>query len=62
MMAASPKRTVDDIWPIKGKVVLVRVDLNVRVQRGIVLRSNAHRIRDAIPTIKNIVRRGGKVR
>mmetsp|Transcript_36079 Transcript_36079/g.81081 ORF Transcript_36079/g.81081 Transcript_36079/m.81081 type:complete len:480 (+) Transcript_36079:364-1803(+) len=57
---ASPKRTVDDIWPIKGKVVLVRVDLNVRVQRGIVLRSNAHRIRDAIPTIKNIIGRGGK--
>jgi phosphoglycerate kinase len=51
-------RTLDDA-DVKGKRVLVRVDLNVPVQNGEV--ADASRIERLAPTIKEIADRGGKV-
>ncbi len=51
-------RTLDDLNPA-GLRVLVRVDLNVPVENGVV--SDATRLERILPTIRNIVSRGGKV-
>jgi phosphoglycerate kinase len=51
-------QTLDDA-DVKGKRVLVRVDLNVPVQNGEV--ADASRIERLAPTIKEIADRGGKV-
>ena len=50
-------RTIDDL-DMAGKVVLVRVDLNVPVADGRV--TDATRIERIVPTIKDIQARGGK--
>lgn len=44
---------------LKGKRVLVREDLNVAIENGVI--SNDTRIRAAIPTIKQAIAAGGKV-
>ena len=51
-------RTLDDA-DVKGKRVLVRVDLNVPVEHGKV--ADATRIERVAPTIREIADRGGKV-
>ncbi len=52
-------RTLDDIGNIKGKRVLLRVDLNVPVQDGKV--SDATRIERVAPTITELSDKGAKV-
>ena len=53
------KKTVADI-DVKGKRVLMRVDFNVPIDdKGNITSDN--RIVMALPTIKNIVERGGRV-
>ncbi|MGB5747961.1 MAG: phosphoglycerate kinase [Desulfobacterales bacterium] len=52
------KLTVDDLDP-KGKRVLMRVDFNVPLEGGTV--ANDNRIKAALPTIQNIVGRGGRL-
>jgi phosphoglycerate kinase len=52
-------RTLDDIGAVKGKRVLVRVDLNVPVQDGEV--SDATRIERVAPTILELSDKGAKV-
>lgn len=49
--------TLDDM-ELNGKVVLVRVDINVPVENGKI--TDDTRIRRIVPTIKDIVTRGGK--
>ena len=51
-------RTLDQA-DVKGKRVLVRVDLNVPVENGKV--TDATRIERVVPTIEDIARKGGKV-
>jgi phosphoglycerate kinase len=53
-----PFRTLDDV-DVKGKRVLLRVDLNVPVQNGEV--ADASRIERLVPTITEIAGKGGKV-
>jgi phosphoglycerate kinase len=52
-------RTLDDAGDIKGKRVLLRVDLNVPVENGAV--TDATRIERVAPTIKELSDRGARV-
>lgn len=51
------KQRVDDIWPMHGKRVLLRVDFNVPIKNGQIL--NDYRIRQALSTVRKIVEQGG---
>lgn len=50
-------KTLDD-FDLSGKVVLVRVDINVPVEDGVV--TDATRIEKIVPTIRDILAQGGK--
>lgn len=51
-------KTLDDI-DLNGKTVLVRVDINVPMENGVV--TDATRIEKIVPTVKDIQAKGGKV-
>jgi len=50
-------KTLDDM-DFAGKVALVRVDINVPVEAGVV--TDATRIEKIVPTVQDILKRGGK--
>lgn len=52
-------RTLDDAGALRGKRVLVRVDLNVPMDNGRV--TDATRITRVLPTIREVVEAGGRV-
>src|SRR5271168_4180084 len=52
------KKTVTDI-DVKGKKVLMRVDFNVPLEGSVI--TDDRRIAQALPTIKNVVERGGRL-
>jgi len=52
------KKTVSDI-DVRGKKVLMRVDFNVPVDGGRI--TDNRRIAQALPTIKNVIERGGRL-
>ena len=52
------KKTVSDI-DVKGKRVLIRVDFNVPLDGGKI--TDDRRIAQVLPTIKNVLERGGRV-
>ena len=51
-------KTIDDV-ALAGKVVLTRVDINVPMEGGVV--TDTTRIDKIVPTIEDIIARGGKV-
>ena len=51
-------KTLDDL-DLNGKTVLVRVDINVPMENGVV--TDATRIEKIVPTVKDIQAKGGKV-
>src|SRR5687768_310699 len=53
-----PKKTVADV-EVKGKKVLMRVDFNVPLEGGRI--TDDRRIEQAIPTIRNVIDRGGRL-
>ena len=53
------KKTVADI-DVRGKRVLMRVDFNVPIEAGKI--TDDRRIAQALPTIKNVLDRGGRFR
>src|SRR3954452_1439594 len=55
---AMAKKTVADV-DVKGKRVLMRVDFNVPLEGGRI--TDDRRIVQAMPTIKSIVERGGRL-
>ena len=52
-------RTLDDAGSLKGKRVLMRVDLNVPMESGRV--TDATRIERVAPTIREVAEQGAKV-
>jgi len=52
------KKTVADV-DVKGKRVLMRVDFNVPIENGNI--TDDRRIQQALPTIKNVIDRGGRL-
>lgn len=57
-MSGLNKKSVEDI-NVEGKKVLVRVDFNVPLKDGVI--TNDNRIIGALPTIKKLIEKGGKV-
>src|SRR2546421_10875405 len=55
---AMPKKTIADV-DVKGKRVLMRVDFNVPVEDGRI--TDDRRIVQALPTIKDVINRGGRL-
>lgn len=53
-----PKKTVADV-DVKGKNVLMRVDFNVPLEGSVI--TDDRRIAQALPTIKSVVERGGRL-
>lgn len=53
-----PKRTIDQV-EVKGKRVLMRVDFNVPIQDGKI--TDDRRIREALPSIRSVLTRGGRL-
>lgn len=52
-----PKKTIDAV-PVRGRRVLIRLDLNVPLEGGAV--ADDRRIREALPTIRSVIDRGGR--
>ena len=52
-------RTLDDLGPLSGKVVLVRCDLNVPLKDGVI--TDDGRVQASVPTIRAILDAGGTV-
>jgi len=53
-----PKKTIADI-DVKSKRVLMRVDFNVPIENGRI--TDERRIAQALPTIKSVIERGGRL-
>lgn len=52
-------KTLDDLGDVTGKVALVRVDLNLPMNDGVV--TDDTRIRAAVPTVLELAEKGAKV-
>lgn len=52
-------RTLSELTSLEGKTVIVRCDLNVPLEQGVI--SDDGRIRASVPTIKHLVDQGAKV-
>lgn len=59
MVELNAKKSIDNIWPVRNKKVLMRVDFNVPIKDGVI--SNDYRIRSSLPSILKILRQGGSV-
>lgn len=54
------KRSVSDIWPMKSKTVLIRVDFNVPIYNEVIPKGANARIKACLPTIRRVIDQGGK--
>mmetsp|Transcript_10946 Transcript_10946/g.22467 ORF Transcript_10946/g.22467 Transcript_10946/m.22467 type:complete len:331 (-) Transcript_10946:1094-2086(-) len=54
------KRSIDDIYPIYNKTVLLRVDYNIPIKDSIIPKPKESRLRASLPTIRRVISRGGK--
>lgn len=59
MTTLTAKYSIDNIWPVNNKKVLMRVDFNVPIKDGTI--TNDLRIRSALPSIQKILAQGGSV-
>jgi phosphoglycerate kinase len=53
-------RTVKDL-PVENQRVFIRVDFNVPLEKGKAIITDDSRIREALPTIKHVIERAGRV-
>ncbi len=53
-------RTIKEL-PVEGRRVFVRVDFNVPMEKGTGVITDDSRIREALPTIKQVLERGGRL-
>lgn len=51
--------SVEDLPNLKGKKVLIRLDLNVPIQHGVIV--DDYRIQKALPTLRLLIERGAKI-
>lgn len=56
-----PKTTIQDLGPLEGSKVLIRVDFNVPLDKKTGAIKNDRRIRSAVPTIRALLDRGAAV-
>ena len=52
------KKTIKD-YDLKGKKVIIRADLNVPIENGVIMDDN--RLKESLKTIKAAMRKGAKV-
>jgi phosphoglycerate kinase len=53
------KKSIEDIWPINKKRFLIRVDFNVTVKNMATVAGADYRLRQALPTIRHVIEKGG---
>ena len=54
-------KSLKELKNLKGKRVLLRVDFNVPISDGIIDKNEDYRIVQTLPTLKYLIKKGGKI-